>query len=178
MTKHRILLLTGVVSATLLFAKTTVDYDHSADFAKYHTYSWISVNAQEPLWKDRISNAIDGQLSAKGWQKVASGGDASVVAVGSTHNEQTMQTWYDGGFGGGWFHRGWWGGPGYTETTVDNTPVGTLHVDIFDSASKKVIWHASASDTLNGNPDKNEKELDKSAAEMFKNFPPHGKLKD
>jgi uncharacterized protein DUF4136 len=166
----------NAVSATFLFAKTTVDYDHKADFAKYHTYSWVSVDAQNPLWKDRISNAIDGQLSAKGWQKVPSGGDATIVAVGATHNQQTLDTFYGGGFGGGWYHRGWWGGgPGYTETTVENTPIGTLHVDIFDGQTKQVIWHAQISDALSGKPDKNEKELDKTVADAFKKFPPSGR---
>ena len=172
MKTNRTLLIMAAVTATCLLAKTTVDYDHKADFAKYHTYSWVSVDAQDALWKDRISSAIDQQLSARGWTKVPSGGDATVVAVGSTHNEQTLDTWYGGGFGGGWYHRGWWGtGPGIAETTIENTPVGTLHIDIFDAQSKKVIWHASASDALSSKPDKNEKELDKVVADAFKKFP-------
>ena len=175
MRKNRILLIAGAAAAVCLFAKTTVDYDHSVNFAKYHTYSWLSVNVQEPLWKDRVTNAIDAQLNAKGWRKVDSGGDAVISAVGATHTEQTLETWYGGGFGGGWYHRGWWGGPGYAETTVERTPVGTLHVDIFDCQTKKVIWHASASDTLNAKPDKNETKLEKNVAEMFKKFPPSGK---
>src|SRR5208282_2152160 len=104
-------------------------------FAKYHTYSWVAVNVQEPLWKDRVTNAIDEQLGAKGWRKVESGGDAAVLAVGATHTEVTLENWYGGGFGGGWYHRGW--GPGYVETAVERTPVGTLHIDIFDAQSKK-----------------------------------------
>lgn len=173
MRKNRTLLIAAAVSVTCLFAKTMVDYDHTVDFAKYHTYSLISVNVQESLWKDRVTNAIDGQLSAKGWRKVDSGGDASVVAVGSTHSEQTFETWYGGGFGGGWYHRGWGGGP--VETTVKSTPVGSLHIDIFDTQSKKLIWHASSSDTLSGNPEKNEKRLNKDVAEVFKKLPPAGK---
>jgi hypothetical protein len=150
MTKTRMLLLAGAVSATWLFANTMIDYDHSANFSKYHTYSW----------------------TAKGWQKVASGGDASIVAVGSTRTEQSFDTWYDGGFGGGWFHRGWWGGgPGLATATVERTPVRTLHVDIFDGQSKKVIWHGSSTDTLTGDPEKNEKKLEKAVTALFKKFP-------
>jgi hypothetical protein len=176
MKKHRLLVLGAVLAVTCLFAKTTVDYDHSANFGSYHTYSWVGVNVQEPLWKDRVTAAVDSQLSAKGWRKVASGGDATVSAVGATHNEQTVDTFYDGGFGGGWFHRGWWGGgPGLATTTVENTPVGTLHIDIFDSKSQKVIWHASMSDTLSSKPDKNEDKLNKSVADAFKKFPPSAK---
>lgn len=175
--RNRLLLVGAAIAVTCLFAKTATDYDHKADFAKYHTYSWAGVNVQEPLWQDRIESAVDSQLTAKGWQKVASGGDAEVSAVGATHNEQTIDTFYNGGFGGGWFHHGWWGmgGPAMATTTVENTPVGTLHVDIFDAQTKKVIWHGSSSDTLSAKPEKNEDKLSKATEEMFKNFPPHEK---
>jgi hypothetical protein len=173
MKKLRFAPLPLLIFAVCLFAKTTADYDHSVNFGKYHTYSWIGVNVQEPLWNDRITKAIDAQLTAKGWSKVASGGDASISAVGSTQTEQSLDTWYSGGFGGGWGHRGWWGGgPGIATTTVENTPVGTLHIDIFDSQSKKVIWHGDSSDTLSQKPEKNETKLEKAVAELFKKFPP------
>jgi hypothetical protein len=83
MNRNRALLLAAAISTLCLFAKATVDYDHAANFAKYHTYSWISVDVQEPLWKDRVTNAVDGQLNAKGWHKVDSGGDAAISAVGA-----------------------------------------------------------------------------------------------
>jgi hypothetical protein len=176
----RLLVAGATISVVCLFAKVTTDYDHKAAFASYHTYSWIGVNAQEPLWKDRIQSAIDSQLTAKGFQKVASGGDVSVSAVGATHNQQTLNTFYDGpgGFGGGWFHRGWWGGGmgmGMSTTDVENTPVGTLHIDIFDGKTRNVIWHAVMSDTLSSKPEQNDKKLEKNVAEAFKNFPPKEK---
>ena len=173
MQKKWLLLVLGFgLSITCLFAKAIADYDHAVNFGKYHTYSWIGVNVQEPLWNDRVTKAVDDQLTAKGWSRVSSGGDASISAFGSTQTQQTLETWYGGGFGGGWFHRGWWGGPGFATTTVENTPVGTLHIDIFDSQSKKVIWHGVCSDTLTGSPDKNEKKLQKAVADVFKKFPP------
>jgi|SRR5579871_4734915 len=170
-----LLLVTGVaVAVTCLFAKTVADYDHSVNFGKYHTYSWVGVNVQEPLWNERVTMAIDHQLTSKGWRKVESGGDASISVVGSTRTEQTLETWYTGGLGGGWGHRGWWvgGGPGIATTTVERTPIGTLHIDIFDSQSKRVIWHGVCSDTLTEHPDQNEKKLEKAVADVFKKFPP------
>jgi hypothetical protein len=164
----------GLLAAVSLFAKVVVDYDHHANFAKYHTYSWIGVNVQESLWKDRVTSAVDNQLMAKGWQKVPSGGDATVSAFGSTRIVQTYDTWYGGGWGGGWYHRGWWGvgGPGFATTTVDRTPIGTLHIDIFDAQTRQVIWHGDMSDTLSGKPEKNEQKLEKAVADAFKKFPP------
>jgi hypothetical protein len=177
MRMNRLLMLGVVGAVTCLLAKTVVDYDHSVSFSKYRTYSWVGVNVQDPLWQDRVSKAIDTQLSSKGWSKVPSGGDAAISAVGSTHSVVTYDTWYGGGFGGGWYHRGWWvgGGPGIVTTTVDRTPIGTLHIDIFDSRTKKVIWHADSTETLTGNPEKNEKKLEKAVADVFKKFPPPDK---
>lgn len=170
----------AVILSTLLFADTTSDYDHAINFAGYHTYSWISVNVQEPLWTDRVTKAIDEELAQKGWRKVPTGGDAAISAVGSTHIEQTMQTWYDGGFGGGWGRRGWWGGNGggFPTLRVDRTKVGTLLIDIFDGQTKNVIWHGECTDSLSTNPEKNEKKLEKAVESVFKKFPPETKAKE
>ncbi|HEX3685596.1 MAG TPA: DUF4136 domain-containing protein [Bryobacteraceae bacterium] len=161
-----------VASALIVLATVKTDYSHSANFAQYKTYSWIKVSVEDPLWEDRVTRAVDTQLAAKGWSKVPDGGDAAVAAYGSTRKQKTLQTWYDG-FGGGWFWHGF--GDGMATTTVEETPVGTLMVDIFDSSTKKLIWRGTASDTLSGKPDKDEKKLDKAVADMFKNFPPPSK---
>lgn len=62
--------------AAALYADVATDYNHKVDFGRYHTYSWIGVKAGNQLWQDRIMSAVDSQLAAKGWTKVASGGDA------------------------------------------------------------------------------------------------------
>ncbi len=165
-----ILPLMGVL--VLLAADTKTDYSKSTDFASYKTYSWIKVQAGNTLWSDRITRDVDAQLTAKGWAKVASGGDAGVAAFGAMKNEQTLQTFYDG-FGGGWFWRGF--GDTMATTTVENTPVGTLVVDIFDGKTKKLIWRASGQNVLSGNPEKNENKLEKTVEDMFKHFPPHSR---
>jgi hypothetical protein len=152
----------------LLLAGVKTDYDHSADFGHYKTYSWITAKGTNDLWSERIMSGVDNQLAAKGWSKVQSGGDATVSAFGRTHNEQTLDTFYTG-MGGGWM---WRGGFGDAMTTVENTPVGTLVVDVFDGNSKKLIWRGTATDTLSEKPDKNEKKLEHSVADMFKHFPP------
>jgi hypothetical protein len=166
------ILFSTFAGACILMASVTTDYSRAVDFANYKTYSWIKVRVEDPLWEDRVMNAVDSQLTAKGWTKVPTGGDAAVAAYGSTHSQKTLQTWYTG-FGGGWHWRGF--GDGMATTTVENTPVGTLMVDIFDSSTEKLIWRGIANDTLSGKPEKDEKKLDKAVAEMFKKFPPPAK---
>jgi hypothetical protein len=152
------------------FADVKTDYDHNANFGQYKTYSWEKVQTQDPLLVDRIKEAVNEALTAKGWTLVNSGGDVSVVAIETTKNQQTLNTFYDG-MGGGWR----WGGFGDATTTTETYKVGTLVVDLFDTKTKHLIWRGSASDTLSSNSEKNTKNLDKEVKKMFAHFPPEAK---
>jgi hypothetical protein len=90
--------------------------------------------------------------------------------MGTTHDQQTLKTFYDG-FGGGWRWRGF-GGFGEATTTTETYKVGSLVVDIFDAHTKSLLWRGSATDTLSNNSEKNIKEMDKGIEKMFKHFPP------
>lgn len=166
-------LLAGMASAQ----QVKTDYDRSANFAQYKTYSWQNVKTKDPLDVDRIKNAVNAALAAKGWSQVDSGGDVSIVAVEITRDQQTLNTFYDG-MGGGW---GWrrFGGGGFGEatTTTETYTVGTVVVDLFDTKTKQLIWRASSSDTLSNNSDKNIKNLDKGVEKMFQHFPPKSSKK-
>ncbi len=166
----RFLLLLVAGTVVLLAAKVMADYDYHVDFGRYHTYSWLKVEADQ-LWTDRIRSAVDSQLTAKGWMPAAVG-DASVAAFESTATQPRIETFYDH-FGGGWFWHGW--GNGVATTEVENIPIGTLVIDIFDTPTKKLLWRGMATDTLSEKPEKNEKKLGKAVAEMFDHFPPHSK---
>jgi hypothetical protein len=151
------------------------DYDRSADFAQYKTFSWEKVKTQDPLNVDRIKSAVNADLAAKGWTQVDSGGDVSIVAMEITHDQQTLNTFYDG-FGGGWgwrrFGGGGFGGLGEATTTTETYRVGTLVVDLFDAKTKQLVWRGNSSDALSNNSNKNIQNLDKDVATMFKQFPP------
>jgi hypothetical protein len=146
------------------------DFDHQANFSQYKTYSWQEVKPPNSLWDSRIKSAVDAQLAAKGWTQVDSGGDVAIVAISTTHTERTLQTFYDG-MGGGWRWRGF-GGMGEATTSEQDYKEGTLLVDLYDAKTKQLIWRGSAEDTVSNNADKNEKNLDKGVAKMFKKFPP------
>jgi len=157
-----------LAACVMLFADVKTDFNHSTDFGKFKTYSWIKVQAANGLWQERIQRDVDTALQDKGWRKSESGGDAGVAAFGAAQNQQTLQTFYNG-IGGGWF----WGGFDTTATTtVQNTPVGTLVVDIFDHQTKRLVWRGTADRTLSGDPEKNEKKLKDDIEDMFKHFPP------
>src|ERR1700733_3567118 len=50
------------------------DYDHSANFSQYNSYSWGKVKTSNPFYVTRIQQAVNQQLQAKGWQLMPSGG--------------------------------------------------------------------------------------------------------
>ena len=162
--------------ATASFAQQVkTDYDRSADFSQYKTYSWEKVQSQNPLWVDRIKTAVNSALAAKGWTQVESGGNVSIVAMEMNQSHQTLNTYYDS-FGGGW---GWgrrFGGFGddfgESTTTPETYRVGTLVVDLFDTSSKNLIWRGSLSDVLSDKASKNIKNLDKGVVKLFDHFPP------
>ncbi|SDF43962.1 DUF4136 domain-containing protein [Terriglobus roseus] len=161
----RTLLLFALSSTVAASAqKTSVDYDHSTNFSSYHTYSWGQVKTVDSIWADRIKNSVDQQLQAKGWTKVADGGDVAVAALGQARNQQEEQTFYSGG--------GWGWGPGVATTSTYNTRQGTLVIAMFDTKTKKLIWRGVSDGDLSGKPEKNIDKLNKSIAKFFKVFPP------
>jgi hypothetical protein len=162
----------ALFSAAVSFAQQVkTDYDHNVDFSRYRTFSWEKVQTQDPLWVDRIKEAVGTSLTAKGWTQAPSGGDVAIVAMEINQAHQTLNTYYDG-FGGGWR---WGGGFGDVTTTVDHYEVGTLVVDLFDAKTKKLLWRGSSSETLSNKPENNTKNLDKGVQKMFDHFPPSPK---
>ena len=174
-TKISYLLPAALLVGGVVYAAVHSDYDHKADFSKYHTYSWIGVKAGDSLWQQRIMSAVDSQMAAKGLTKSESGGDLSVSAFGQATERDTLQTFYDGFPGWGWRAR-WWGmGGGMATTEVVPERVGNLTVDLFDGQSKQLVWRGQASEVISEKPEKNEKKVEKAVDDMFKKYPPKEK---
>src|SRR5438445_6235673 len=98
-----------LIGMMLLFAgrssaqQVKTDYDRTANFGKYKTYSWEQVKTKDSLDVDRIKSAVNAALAAKGWAQVEHTCDVHSIHNDATQNQQTINTFYDG-FGGGW---GW-----------------------------------------------------------------------
>lgn len=118
----------------LALAKVQTDYDKTADFRAFKTYSWLKVDAGNSLWTDRIRRDVDQQMSSKGLSMQQSGGDIDIAAIGRVTQQQSYTTFYDG-LGGGWGWRGF-GDTGFSTTTPEETPVGSLTLDMFNGQTK------------------------------------------
>ena len=147
------------------------DYDRKADFSRYKTFSFEKVETEDPLWVDRITDAVGGELTAKRFTRVDSGRDIAIIVIRMTTDGQTLDSFYDG-YPGGW---GWRWGSGYGDATTETETytVGTLVVDLFDRKTKALLWRGSAKRTpLSDNSTEQIKNFDESVKKLFKQFPP------
>lgn len=155
--------------ATAAFAQhVAVDYDRAANFKQIKTYSWAKLHTADPIMDNRVKEAIDQELAAKGWNQLSSGGDVALVVVEETSVREQYDSFYNGF--GGWR---WGGGTVDETTTVDNYEVGTLIVSMFDGNSRQLMWRGTASGDVSDNSQKKIKKLAKVVQKMFKNFPPN-----
>ena len=167
-----------LLTAGVGFARSVnVDYDKDIDFSKYKTYAFAKgTPTPETLTNQRIEQAIETQLAARGLTRVEGNADLTVVYHCAVKQQTQLDTTSLGGFGWG---RGWrrWGGFGDGDaiTQVEQIPVGTLIIDIADPGNKKYIWRGTATDTINSNPAKNAKTIDNEVKKMFQKYPPKEK---
>jgi hypothetical protein len=177
------------LSAVLLIVVSSVvaqdvryNFDKSADFSKFRTYKWVPIKgAQTPnaLVEKQIQTAIDAQLATKGLSKVESDQADLFIGYQTAIGQDKQFTSYssDWGYGGGWYRGGWYGGAGGSSMTTGQTSTiytGQLAVDMYDSTNHSLVWRGVASKTLDtkAKPEKQEKNLNKAVAKLFKNYPP------
>src|ERR1700719_4356979 len=92
-----LLLLFGI-AITAEAQKVSIDYDRQVNFSGYKTYTWIRPPhfRPDPLMDQRIIEAVNAALTAKGWQYVAEGGDVGIAAHIATREDHTLETFYTG----------------------------------------------------------------------------------
>jgi hypothetical protein len=124
---------------------------------------WIKqpVTEQDPFMAQRIVNAVNMQLMAKGLKLVQSNADLGVSVNVATQEKQTLNTFYEGF--GGWA----WGFDGPVTTTVETYTEGTIVMDLFDTQTKKIVWRGTATKEVSSNPSKETEEVEKSIEKVF-----------
>ncbi len=189
----------AMIGAALAFALTLAasaeirtDFNHHADFARYHTFSFGKLNTSNPLDASRIKRVVVRDLEMRGLQMVPTGGDLVVFATDKVKTEHDLETMYNGigdGWGDGWaWGDDWVGGWGdgmdgmSTATTTEvSQRRGKFVLDLFEGSSKKLLFRGVADQNVSNNSGKDKKMLDKDADDMLKKLPikpeKHGGMK-
>jgi hypothetical protein len=156
--------------------KTTYDFDKTAPFAQYKTYSMkAGTETGNPLIDKRIVASIEAQMAAKGFVKSEAAPDVFVVYHVAFDEQKDISSYSSGPMYGGY---GWGWGGGWGSTTTDvrvrEILVGTLAIDIVDAQKKEMAWRGLGTKEIdtNAKPEKRDSNIAKAVEKIFKNYPP------
>jgi hypothetical protein len=174
-------ILTATVFGALFFAcspalKVTSDYDRTADFNKYKTYSFSPESQTLPindLNRRRILGDIETQLAAKGFTK-GDPGDI-LVDVRVSAQERKEATAYTSGNGYG-MYGGYRYGGGFQTTnySVQTYVDGTLIISFIDISKKELVWQGTGVKTLDteATAEQREKNITEAVKGILAKYPP------
>ncbi len=156
--------------------KPHIQWNQQYDFSAVETFAWQATDQtlqqQNPFMHSLIKNTIESELATSGLTQVDANPDVFVNYAASTQTDvQLRSDSYGYGFGsygmGGWgyYGMGQIGNVSTTTRAVEYTR-GTLVVDIWDAASKELVWRGEVSDTMPDNPQKAEKLVVKAIGKM------------
>jgi len=137
----RLFLLALLATGCALAQKITVEFDQSADFSKYKTFSIRDgqLNSKNPalnseLVRKQIDADIERYLTARGLTKITGPSDLNVRYRFGSARKNEIET-----YPAGW--RGW-------GTRVVRVPYteGTLVIDLRDPSTRSLVWRGIASE--------------------------------
>jgi len=181
-------LLAAFTLAACSTATVTTNYDHSAPFGKYKTYTLApSPSGQKlsPGSEEVLRHAIRSQLAARGVTEAKTGkGDLAIVRHVFTQDKVSERQYSDWGYGsgvgfgsstGGYWPSGYgsygmWAGSPSTYTDVSKYTEGTLVLDVVDTHTNKLVFRGTATAVV-GRQGKNARNIEKAVAKMVAALP-------
>ena len=150
------------------------NYDHQVNFADLKTFDWIQVPEKagiDSLVSQRVKNAVNAELKAKGLMMTSSNPDFLVTE--HLEKKDKVEHWAqltDWGYG----YRPYGGYRGHGGVSTYEYQEGSFILDFVDVKSKKLIWRGISKakvqnvDTL----EKSEKIINEAVKKMLKKYPP------
>ncbi len=159
----------------------TSDYDKGVDFTTYKTFGflpWPEVNdgVVNDFTKRRIIASTRKEFEDRGLQFVQGPtGDIAINIFVTTENKTELQTYtnyYNTGYGY-YYHPYMMGGMNQSTSTTQeiNYVVGTILVDVFDVAEKKLVWEGVGQGILNEKSKNKDENTDYAMGKIIESFP-------
>ncbi len=162
------------------------DFDKSTDFSNYKTFQLLpwDEDLQEAMRMSTMSaidEAIKKEMILKGYTYVEKGADlvlSTYIHIDQKEGVTAYNNYYGptgygyyGGFGYGYGYGGM--GAGYSTTTYQEYTItlGSLIMDVFDQAEKKLVWQGIGTDELSDNNQKNVKKIPSYVRQVLYDFP-------
>ncbi len=188
-------LLLFILAIPFLFSscssiKVFADYDPSADFSTYKTFSYLPWNKQSDQLltdfdKRRFRAAVTFEMEALGYTKVEVEGDLTInifLIVDQKTGTSAYTDYYTSGVGVGYYYGPWgYNNPGgvsaYTTMHSYDYKEGTLILDLLDREKKQLAWQGTAKGTLKSNPAAKDEGIKSVIYRLFTKFPQEEKKK-
>jgi hypothetical protein len=183
MKKHHatlpLLFFTILIAACGSSLQVTSDYDKSANFTQYKTFSLYKgerMDAISELNSRRITEAIRNEMVQKGFQETDTNPDLLVnpVAILKDRTSVSANTNYYG-YGGVYRPYYWGTGVGVSSSTsydVYHYKEGSLIIDVVEASSKKLIWQGVGNKEIDAKAKDPDAKIRAAVTSIMKSFPP------
>jgi Domain of unknown function (DUF4136) len=139
-------------------AKVTSDTTPGVNFSQYKSFTIVNPTppaGMNPVAYERIRTGVEQGMTGKGYTS-GSPADLSVIITIGAQDKTDISTW--GAFG--------------RQVNVSQYTVGSLSVDVFETASKRPLWHGQATATITPGRVSPEK-IDKAVGQIMAKMPAH-----
>lgn len=158
-----------LVSATANAQSVSFDFDKTARFSSFRTYAWIrGTEVPDEFNHARVVDAVNTQLVAKRLAPApATARPDLFVAYHAVFDRSVQITGFADGFGPYRLGRS-------VSARTNEIVTGTLVVDLIDAATNTIVWRGIAAKEIDvkADPRAREKNINRVAARLFKNYPP------
>jgi len=173
-------LVTACAFAACSSVTVTTDYDKSATFGKYKTYTLAPpAHGQHlsPSSEAALRDTLRSELAARGIVEIAGGkADLAIVRHVFLTDQVSVQQYTDWGYGyhGDWpygyGYYGTWAGSPRTYMDVTAYTEGTLILDAVDLHTKKLVFRGTGT-AIVGGPDSNAGKIREAVKKMVAALP-------
>jgi hypothetical protein len=156
--------------------KVSSDYDKSADFTTYRTFSMYDLKTSgrvSQLNRERIAKYIKAEMTKRGFKETNTNPDLMVNAVTVIKDKRSLvanSNYYS--YGGFYRPYAYWA-PASRYTTVSTYEYkdGSLVIDVVDAKTKKMIWEGTASAQFEKRPQDPDAAISSTVAKIMEAFP-------
>jgi hypothetical protein len=176
------LLLTGMAGFILAGCASTPNTysnaDQSVDLTQFRTYGFFeNLSTDKEQYQSLVSNFLKVAVAQEMYRRgLEHSQDPQILLNFYINTEEKIRTRTTPTMGAYYgyrdpFYEPWAGYGGY-ETRVDQYTEGTLHIDIVDAESKKLVWEGAIVGRIRDEDVKNmEATIDEAVAAVMANYP-------
>lgn len=156
----------------------TTDYDPSAPFRQYRTYTFVPFSEKVPLSPSTdaaFRDSLRANLAARNIAETDKDADLHVVRHISTKEKTVVYQSHDWPYRGlpyGYGYYGLWASAPVAYTDVSQYTEGTLILDFVDAKTQKLVFRGIATGTVS-DPQTNAERVREAIKEIVKKFPNH-----